>query len=388
MGPCDGTPVPAARGHGLVEQHWHESALAPARAFGAPPVHGRLRTEVEDFQVEEDLGFLPDGEGAHRLLKVEKRGANTEWVARELARRLDCPARDVGYAGLKDRHAVCVQWFSVPAPRAGLPAELSGEGFRLLEAHAHRRKLPRGALAGNRFRILVRDLDGDIAVLRERLGQIAACGVPNYFGPQRFGRAGANLALIARAAATLVTGGDPAAAQPDRAAVALPRRWRHGNAGDGFAISAARSLVFNAVASRRVADGSWQQLLAGDIANLDGRGSVFAVAEVSAELRARCTALALHPTGPLWGRGEPGSGGAVQALEQEVAAAFEAPCALAVAAGVAQERRSLRLPVRELEWELSGGRLRLGFALGRGSFATAVLRELVDVDAAAGGDEV
>ncbi|HTY49267.1 MAG TPA: tRNA pseudouridine(13) synthase TruD, partial [Steroidobacteraceae bacterium] len=277
--------------------------------------------------------------------------------------------------------------------------QIAGEGFRVLEAHAHRRTLPRGALAGNRFRLVVRGLAGDTAALDERLRLIAARGVPNYFGPQRFGRAGANLALIARAAGEVagsdeVAGSGGAGPQEARQANASAgagecgersvRGGRHGNAAGGFAISAARSLIFNAVASRRVAAGSWELLLPGDLANLDGRGSVFTVAEVTAELRARCAALDLHPTGPLWGRGPVGSGGAVRALEQEVAEAFAAPCALAQAAGVLQERRSLRLPVRELEWELAGGQLRLGFFLGRGSFATAVLRELADTGAGEG----
>ncbi|HTY49006.1 MAG TPA: tRNA pseudouridine(13) synthase TruD, partial [Steroidobacteraceae bacterium] len=95
-----------------MQEQWWIPALAPAWAHGAPPVRGRLRAQPEDFRVEEDLGFQPDGAGSHLLLKVEKRGANTEWVARQLSRLLGCAARDVGYAGLKDRHAVCVQWFS------------------------------------------------------------------------------------------------------------------------------------------------------------------------------------------------------------------------------------------------------------------------------------
>src|SRR6185312_9657247 len=162
-----------------------EAALDPPRAHGEPLCAGRLRTEPEDFLVEEQLGFAPAGAGQHVLLKVRKRGANTQWVARELARACGCAPRDVGYAGLKDRHALATQWLSVR----------SGE-YEVLEAHRHSRKLPRGALAGNRFIIRIRGTTVEEAPLATRFGAIATRGVPNYFGPQRFGRGGANLRRV------------------------------------------------------------------------------------------------------------------------------------------------------------------------------------------------
>ncbi len=121
------------------------------RAFGAPLGTGRLRAEPEDFVVDEDLGFAPSGAGAHVLVRVRKRGANTEWVAREIARHAGCRPGDVGFAGLKDRHAVTTQWFSVPSPRGAayvgdtiaLLTGAKGEGYEVLEAHAHAKKLPR-----------------------------------------------------------------------------------------------------------------------------------------------------------------------------------------------------------------------------------------------------
>ena len=335
------------------------AAFEPPRAHGEPVATAALRTEAADFLVEEDLGFAPSGAGSHLLLRVRKTDANTAWVARELARIAGCRPRDVGYAGLKDRRAVAIQWFSVPRPRgaADLVAP-GGQGFEVLEVHPHQRKLPRGALAGNRFVIRLRVPAGEGAALAQRLAPrlevIAARGVPNYFGPQRFGRDGANLKR---------------AAAGDALRLASPER--------GFVLSAARSLVFNALLGARVADGSWERVQTGDLAALDGRGSVFRVDAADEALAARSARLEIHPTGPLWGRGEPATAAEVLALEQRIAAQFAAECALCAAAGMDQERRALRLRVAELECQPEPDAVLLRFRLARGSFATAVLRELV-----------
>jgi len=340
-----------------------EAALAPPRAYGAPPASGVLRSEPEDFVVEEDLGFAPAGTGQHLLLKVRKRNANTQWVARELARRAGCRPADVGYAGLKDRRAVAIQWFSVPRPAVQISwQEGGGADFAVLEAHPHARKLPRGALAANQFTVRVVASDGDgarlAALLAPRLAEIVHRGVPNYFGPQRFGRGGANLARLAE---------DPAALHPSER---------------GFVISAARSVIFNAVLATRVTDGSWEQLLVGDLANLEGRGSVFAVEGHEEDLPERSTQLQIHPTGPLWGRGSPATRGEVLEIESRVAALYGAESRLCSAAGMHQERRSLRLAVHELSCAAERAGVVLRFRLVRGGFATAVLRELVATDAA------
>jgi tRNA pseudouridine13 synthase len=345
-----------------------ELALAPPRAYGAPPAGGILRAEPEDFVVEEDPGFAPAGVGGHLLLKVRKRNANTPWVARELARAAACHPREVGYAGLKDRRAIAVQWFSVPQPRRPVSwSTLASDEFEVLEAHAHTRKLPRGALAGNSFAVRIGACDGDgaalAALIAPRLAQIARCGVPNYFGPQRFGHEGANLA---RAAAGLGS---------------LARAER------GFVLSAARSVIFNAVLAERVRAGSWDRLLPGDLANLDGRGSRFAVDAVDESLAARSERLEIHPTGPLWGVGRPETLGQVFELESRVGAHFGPECVLCAAAGMRQERRSLRLRVGELQCKSETRAVRLRFRLTRGAFATAVLRELIGTDdAQAAGD--
>ncbi len=342
-------------------QAWRELALGAPRARGEPQATGRLRAVPEDFVVEEDLGFLPDGDGSHLLLKVRKRNANTGWVAQELARGLGCQVRDIGFAGLKDRRALAIQWFSVPAtPRALAAAPtLTNPEFAVLETHRHRRKLPRGALAGNAFTIRIRDYSGSAAQLRERCESIRRSGVPNYFGPQRFGREAGNLARLLAVAS---------APEDSRARPGRP---------DAFVLSAARSLIFNALLGERVRQGSWDALSVGDVANLDARGSVFPVEAVTAELSERLAALEVHPTGAMWGAGEPMSKGEVLALEHRVALQLTAAARFAVEAGLRQERRSLRLTVRDLAWEQDSDGAVLRFWLRSGSFATAVLREIL-----------
>lgn len=312
-----------------------------------------MRVEPEDFVVEEDLGFTPSGEGAHVLLSVRKRAANTEWVARELARHAGCRPADVGYAGLKDRHAVTTQWFSVPRDRAPLERwlEVIGEGYRVLTAAAHARKLPRGALAGNRFSLRVREVTGDRAEFEARLARLGERGAPDYFGPQRFGRDLANLS---------------------RALEGDFHRDR------GFTLSAARSLVFNAVLAERVADGSWCRLEAGDVANLDGRGSVFPVTALDESLATRVAALDVHPTGPLWGAGSTRTAARIAELEARVCASFATLCDALDREGLAAARRPLRVAVRDLEYAFEDATLVLRFRLTGGSFATAVLREVMD----------
>ncbi len=342
---------------------WINAALHPPRAHGAPLPAVQWRAVPEDFCVDEILSFEPSDAGSHWLLRVEKRGANTRWVAAELARLAKTHPGEVGYAGLKDRHALTVQWFSVPAAPQGSDfwAAVSTQEFRVLEVRANARKLRRGALDGNRFKIRLREVGWSREQLEVKLNAVRQHGVPNYFGPQRFGREAFNLQ---RAAQWIQSGEAP-----------------RGRAPRDFALSAARSVMFNAALAARVAAGSWSQLAPGDLACLDGSNSHFVVDSVDAELRERLARFDIHPSGPLWGRGEPQSGAGVKALEMQVAAQFPGIAALMAQEGLQQERRALRTAVRELHCEQDGGTLSLAFELGRGQFATAVLREICDLEA-------
>ncbi|MBS0375142.1 MAG: tRNA pseudouridine(13) synthase TruD [Proteobacteria bacterium] len=334
------------------------AALEPPRAHGGPAGRARLKAAAEDFRVEERLGFVADGGGAHRLLRVEKRGRDTLAVVRELARLAGCAPRDVGFAGLKDRHAIATQYFTVPAPRAGETlAGQAGDGFAVLSAEPHSRKLRRGALAGNAFEILLREVEVDAPRLGERLAAVAARGVPNYFGTQRFGRDGSNLEAIERWQA-----GGP-----------LPR----GREPRAFVLSAARSLLFNTVLAARVRAGSWDRLLAGELVNLAGRQSWFAAGEIDATLEERLARHDIHPTGPLAGRGPAPSAAAGAAEAAALAAEASLGEALA-AAGLEAARRPLRVLAEGFRADLEPGTLRLAFRLPPGAYATAVVRELVD----------
>ncbi len=327
---------------------------------GSPQLQGRLRTAPEDFQVREELDFTLDGAGEHAWLWVRKRGANTEWVAKRLAERAGVSAREVSYAGLKDRHAVTEQWFSVHLPGKVDPDWETDPhpDFTVLNAVRHSRKLRRGALSGNAFRITVRDLEGDPAELAARLERIAADGVPNYFGEQRFGREAGNL----ERAAAMLSGREKV-------------RDRHQR---GLYLSAARSALFNAVLAQRVVEGNWNVALPGEVLMLAGSHSIFAAEEVDDTIRQRVAAFDVHPTGPLWGAGELRSSGPVRELEEATAATWPIFRDGLAAAGLTQERRALRLIVGDTKLEFPEARTAvLDFRLPAGAYATTVLRELL-----------
>ena len=332
-------------------------------AFGGPSGTGRLRVEPEDFIVREQPICEPDGAGEHVWLWVRKRNANTDWVARQLARFAGVTPRDVSYAGLKDRHAVTEQWFSLQLPGKADPdwAAARIEGCEILRAARHSRKLKRGALRGNAFELRIRALNGACPDLEERLRAIAARGMPNYFGEQRFGRDGGNLA----AAAALLRGEGP-------------RVDRHVR---GLYLSAARSFLFNQLLAARVRDGSWEQALPGDALQLDGRRAWFIADAADPDIEARVRALEVHPTGPLWGRGMLATQTVARTLEEACLAPYADWCAGLERAGLEQDRRALRVRVGELAWNWEADDcLVIHFALPAGSYATALLRELIETD--------
>ncbi len=332
-----------------------------AYAYGRPAVSGVLRSVPEDFVVDEDLGFAPDGDGDHVLLHVRKRDTNTEWLARELARFAGIAPVDVGFAGLKDRHAVTTQWFSLHLPGGAEPdwTVFGDPNVEILASHRHRRKLRRGALQGNAFRLLIRRLQGDLDGLAARLQRVQVEGVPNYFGEQRFGRGGGNLA-------------EASAMFADRHRV----RDRHKR---GLYLSAARSFLFNEVLSARVAAGNWNRVLPGEVLQLAGSQSLVDCAAPTERIEQRVAAGELLTTGPMWGRGRPLAGGELGELEQRVLAPYAAWRDGLEHAGLEQERRALRLTATNLTWQLdaAAATLQVGFSLPAGAYATTVLRELV-----------
>lgn len=328
-------------------------------AHGGPAATGQIRQQPEDFIVEEILGFTPTGEGEHVFLQIQKRGENTDYLARQIAKYAELPRMAVSYAGLKDRHAVTTQWFGVhiPGKREVDWSGLESESVKVLQAVRHNRKLKTGALKGNRFTITVRELQGDRAGLEERLAQIKAEGVPNYFGPQRFGRDGNNLAQ----AEALFKG-------------ELKLRDRKL---EGIYLSAARSEIFNRVLARRVCDGTWNHALEGDVFMFPDSHSIFR-AELGEETLRRVAEQEIHPSGPLWGIGELATSGAALALEKAAAAECPVLCEGLERAKMEPSRRPLRLTVPDLGFAFPDETsLRLSFSLPAGAYATVVLREAV-----------
>jgi tRNA pseudouridine13 synthase len=333
-----------------------------ARAHGAPVLSAQMRVKAEDFRVEEIDAFEATGSGEHLLLTIEKRGMNTAFAAAHLARWAGIPEMGVSYAGMKDRHAITRQRFSVHLPRRIAPdiATLESDEMHVLKSEWHAKKLPRGALSGNRFELILRDVQGDAAAIEARLHAIAALGVPNYFGDQRFGRGGDNVAN-----ALAMFGG---------------RRMRREQR--TMLLSAARSHLFNQVVSTRVKSGSWNHGLGGEVWMLDGSRSVFGPEPWTDALAMRLADFDIHPTAPLWGLGNPRSQETALALET---AALADPQSLALragleAAGLKQERRATRLRPEGLQWPWhAAGCLALQFALPPGTYATIVLAELGQV---------
>lgn len=302
----------------------------------------------------------PDGAGEHLLLHVEKRGSNTPWVAGRLARLAGVSRQDVSYAGLKDRHAVTRQWFSIrlagrPEPDWSL---VERDGFKVLESARHGRKLRVGALKGNRFRLRVRELAGDGDALESTLERIRREGIPNYFGEQRFGTESANLA-----SARALFAGELKRVRRDKR---------------GFYLSAARSLLFNKVLAARVSAGNWNRPLAGERMMLAGTRSSFAAPALDDEIIGRHERMDIHLSGPLWGRGESMVSGEVAELESTLLLPERFWCEGLERFGLQMERRALRVAVTDLSWERRDDLLELDFSLPKGCFATALLRECVD----------
>jgi tRNA pseudouridine13 synthase len=338
-----------------------ELELLGPRAYGDALGTAVLKATAEDFQVDEVLDIPLSGDGEHLWLWVEKRGLNTEEAARRLAKAAGVPLRTVSYAGLKDRQALTRQWFSIQLPGKADPdmSAAENDSLKILDSKRHKRKLQRGAHAANGFTLRLTQLQADTVRLDERLESIRQHGIPNYFGAQRFGHEGGNLGEARHYA--------------ERQALPEQRNVR------SRLLSTARSYVFNQVLAARVADGSWQRAQVGDLLAFTDSRSFFPAGEAECS-DPRLAILDLHPTGPQWGEGESPAGGATAELENSIAAREASLCNWLIKAGMEHERRILRLPIGRLTWHYpEPDILQLEFVLPAGCFATALVRELVDL---------
>lgn len=328
--------------------------------YGQPSGSGKIRSSPEDFIVRENLSFEPSGAGEHAFLQIQKTGENTDYVARQLARFANVRQRDVSFAGLKDRHAVATQWFSVWLPGKADPdwTQFETESMKVLHTVRHARKLKRGVLSGNSFTLIIRDWQGDKAKTIRQLEAMRNNGIANYYGPQRFGNQGQNV----------------------NKALDLFRGAKVGREQRGLYLSAARSYLFNQLLVYRVTRQNWNQAVAGDTYVFDLSHGCFKSELPDAEIIRRLAAGEIHPTGVLWGRGDADVSAEALSMEQAVIDAYPELAQGLINCAVDRDRRALRVNVQDLQWRfMDDATLELGFVLPAGSYATSVLREIIEL---------
>jgi tRNA pseudouridine13 synthase len=403
-----------------------------------PGIGGVIKQRRDDFLVEEQPLYEPCGEGEHLYLFIEKRGLTTPELVRRVARAFRAGRGDVGYAGLKDKHARTRQVLSVHLPgseqqavRDGLDRLSDRPDMQVLWADWHTNKLRRGHHAGNRFVIYVRDVSPTAVVSARRiLERLVSTGAPNYIGAQRFGyRQNSHILgrhlLLGQSQAMLdellAQPGDNDSEQLQTARAAFQRgdydealaHWpktlrfdrqaldalrRGADAGAAvraidrqqrkFLVNAWQSAIFNDVLDRRLKDGALNELRFGDLAWKHDSRAVFAVDDaVVAEDNAadgRVASLAVSPSGPMWGVDMPRAAGEPGRVEVEALrnSGVEESQLLGAGDEAAEgARRPMRLPIKDAEFAGGGDErgpfVRLAFELPRGAYATVVLREIM-----------
>ena len=328
--------------------------------LGTPQQTGRLKAEFADFIVREELGYPLAGEGEFVAVKVRKTNANTLFVGEQLAKFVGISVKNMSYAGLKDRHAVTEQWFCLHLAGKETPdfSAFECEGVEILEVTRHNRKIRTGALEGNHFELLLRDVV-ETNELKQRLNQLQAVGFPNYFTEQRFGRDGHNLTQVQRWASGEISVKD--------------RKKR------SFYLSAARSEVFNLVISQRIADQQMQTVLLGDYLQLAGSNSFFEVkAEDLMQSQQRLDENDVLLTAPLIGENSLQQNG--NECEEAIVAQHENLINLMKKERMNAARRAMLCKLQDLRWQFEPEGLRLTFFLNSGSYATGLVRELITLN--------
>lgn len=325
--------------------------------YGKPKSTGVYKQRCEDFIVKEDLGFELSGEGEHVCLWVQKIGENTQYLARQLAKFAGIQARDVSYAGLKDRQGDTWQWFSLHIPGKITPdfTLFESPGVTIHKVIRHNKKIKTGALAGNYFSITLRDISDKQAVETALLN--VKKGVPNYFGEQRFGHAGHNV----NAALTMFTGRK------------IKDRFKR-----GIYLSAARSYLFNQVVSARISDELYLNPMLGDCVQFVSNRSFFPLPGLEQSTIERLTSREICLTAPLWGAGELTSEGDAKEYELDKLKDYKSLQTGLAKNGLKQQRRPLLLIAEQLSavW-LDEQTVCINFYLPSGCYATSLLRELI-----------
>lgn len=332
-------------------------------AYGQPSSTGQFKTHPADFKVDEQLGFELTGEGEHLFLRVEKENLNTEELIKQIARSLNKSPRLISHAGLKDRQAITTQWLSVHCPGENINVSeiLQGTHWRILENKRHAKKLKIGGLASNRFQIVLRGVTNCDA-LQERLKLIQKEGVPNYFGPQRFGHQGRNLI--------------------EAQAVLLEKKRIKDRFLRGIYYSAARAFLFNRILSSRVERNDWNKPIPGDVMQLNGRHSIFAIDVPDETIFQRVAEQDISPASVLYGKGPDLLQNEALSVQNTILEPFLSWCEALEAHGLERAYRAHILGVPNLSWEwqnnsAEASTLLLSFELPPGAYATSILREML-----------
>ena len=328
-----------------------------AYAYGKPLSTGLFKASTDDFMVDEVLSFALSGHGEHQFLRIEKRGLNTQELVKRVAASVGKPVKQISYAGLKDRQALTTQWLSVHCPGEDMLNAhlLQGDGWRVLESARHLKKLKAGGLSGNRFKLVLRDIQ-DLDAVEMRLERIKSGGVPNYFGLQRFGHQGHNMT---KAVDLLLHGRR------------VKDRFLR-----GIYYSAARSFLFNRILSARVELGTWDKAVSGDVMQLARTHSIFTVECPDEALQARVACQDVTPASVLWGIGASRISADAHQIEQRALDGFRPLCEALEQHGLERAYRAHMLFATHMAWHWQGSDLVLSFELTAGSYATSVLREL------------
>ncbi|GBD37345.1 tRNA pseudouridine synthase D [bacterium HR36] len=327
-----------------------------------PGIGGQIRAVPEDFVVEEIPAYEPSGVGDHVYLWIEKRGLAADWLANRLARFLGIDQREIGMAGLKDRHAITRQWISLPASAASRLAEVSIPGLTILRISRHTNKLRAGHLRGNRFRIRIRQVHPETSTrLLALLARLRETGLPNYYGEQRFGRHGDTL----RIGLGLLQGqSDPRLEQ---------RRFLR-----KLSLSAVQSWLYNRYLAERMQRGWLHRVIAGDVLHQRPQGGLFVAENVPGE-QERFDRREIVHTGPIYGRRMFPAQQQAGQLDAEILRQAGLNLEMFQSFGklLLGTRRDNLVYLDDLQAVVEGNDVVLTFSLPAGSYATVLLREIM-----------
>ncbi|MCJ7778678.1 MAG: tRNA pseudouridine(13) synthase TruD [Sedimentisphaerales bacterium] len=333
-----------------------------------PGIGGIIKTRAEDFIVEELPLYQPCGSGTHTYILIEKNNTSTMDAVDRIARALRIRRKEIGFAGLKDSRAVARQWISIEHVEPERLMQLQFSNIHFLQFARHGNKLKLGHLAANRFEIRLRDqllpLPQAINLTEQMLSVLIRKGVPNYFGPQRFG---------ARSDGHLI-GLSVVKGKIDMIDSHIRR----------FSVSAYQSYLFNQVLAARMPN--IDKLFVGDMAYKHANGACFRVVDAAAE-QGRCHNFEISPTGPLFGPRMTSLTGPASDIENPILAQAQltdSDFQRMRQYGAKGGRRPLRFQPRNVKVadgsDELGEYLELRFELDSGCYATSVLREITKTE--------